>query len=177
VIHTGELAGRAAQQPAGAPKTTGAATTIQGHWSGRAESHEGIVSGSIGANPRSHQGNGTIWAIHGAATTNARFNTTKASPRREGGNASAGHGASAPAIVAASARVRGTHDRRGERGDPRIDRPTCEPSRREEEERGADGPAGGVVEPEPDAEVVGARKHVGRGETGGREREDARENE
>ena len=52
--------------------------------------------------------NGTIWAIHGAATTNARFNTTKASPRREGGNASAGHGASAPAIVAASARVRGT---------------------------------------------------------------------
>src|SRR2546428_12437194 len=69
VIHTGELAGRAAQQPAGAPKTTGAATTIQGHWSGRAESHEGIVSGSIGANPRSHQGNGTTSAITGASTS------------------------------------------------------------------------------------------------------------
>jgi len=186
VIHTGELAGRAAQQPAGAPKTTGAATTIQGHWSGRAESHEGIVSGSIGANPRSHQGNGTIWAIHGAATTNARFNTTKASPRREGGNASAGHGASAPAIVAASARVRGTlsglndapvtttaaanaatHASTGRRASRAA----------AEEERGADGPAGGVVEPEPDTEVVGARKLVGRGETGGRDREDARENE
>ena len=123
VIHRGEPTGRPVQQSCGAPKTTGAAATIHGHWSGRVASQDGMVSGSIGANPRSHQGSGTSAPIVGAAAMNARFRTTKARLRREGGNANAGHGASAPAVVAASASVGATRGLNDARSCPRKGTP------------------------------------------------------
>src|SRR2546428_135076 len=83
VIHSGEPTGRPAQQSCGAPKTTGAAATIHGHWSGRGAKEQG----------------------------------------------------------------------------------------------GADGPAGGVVEPDTNADIGRDQQDLRRGEGGGREREGARENE
>ena len=94
----GVFTGIPTQQSCGVTsKRTGAAATIHGHCSGRLESHAGIVSGSIGAKVRSHHGSAVAAAITGAVRISARLAATIAN-----------HGASAQAMVAASASPRGT---------------------------------------------------------------------
>ena len=106
---SGVFTGIPTQQSCGVTsKRTGAAATIHGHCSGRLESHAGIVSGSIGAKVRSHHGSAVAAAITGAVRISARLAATRRALAGEGGNAIANHGASAQAMVAASASPRGT---------------------------------------------------------------------
>ncbi|HEV8470607.1 MAG TPA: hypothetical protein VGR46_13455 [Candidatus Limnocylindria bacterium] len=106
---SGVFTGIPTQQSCGVTsKRTGAARRIHGHCTGRVLSHAGIVSGSIGANVRSHHGNAVAAAIAGPATISPRLATTKTTLAGDGENAIANQGARAPAIVAASRRLAGT---------------------------------------------------------------------